>query len=26
MLCMAVPKGISVKGRAFPIFIGTSVP
>lgn len=23
---MAVPKGISVKGRAFPIFIGTSVP
>ncbi|VAH75127.1 unnamed protein product [Triticum turgidum subsp. durum] len=26
MLCMAVPKGISVKGRAFPIDIGTFVP
>lgn len=26
MLCMAVPKDISVKGRAFPISIGTSVP
>jgi hypothetical protein len=23
---MAVPKGISVKGRAFPIDIGTFVP
>ncbi|VAI05271.1 unnamed protein product [Triticum turgidum subsp. durum] len=26
MLCMAVPKGISVEGMAFPIDIGTFVP
>ncbi|VAI42932.1 unnamed protein product [Triticum turgidum subsp. durum] len=26
MLCMAVPKGIALKGRAFPIDIGTFVP
>ncbi|VAI53242.1 unnamed protein product [Triticum turgidum subsp. durum] len=26
MLCMVVPKGIALKGRAFPIDIGTFVP